>query len=45
LGRTVAELEASLSNAEWVGWRIYYARIAQQRELEQLKARGGSHYG
>lgn len=32
-----------MSNAEMVGWRIYYAKKAQREELEaaKAKARGG----
>ena len=35
---TVADMEERMSNAEFVGWRIYYARRAQQRELAQKRA-------
>lgn len=38
LGRTVAEMRRTVSNAEYVGWRMYYARKAQRAELEQRKA-------
>lgn len=38
LGRTVAELRRDMSNAEYVGWEMYYARKAQRAELERLKA-------
>lgn len=41
LGRTVAELRESLSNAEWVQWGVYYARKAQRQELEAKKRGGG----
>lgn len=40
LGRTVRELRTSMSHAEFLRWNMYYARIAQQQELERLK-RGG----
>lgn len=38
LGRTVDELRVSMSGDEFCRWHIYYARIAQRRELEQLRA-------
>ncbi len=38
---TVARLQAEMSNDEYVRWCIYYARKAQQEELELLKAKGG----
>jgi hypothetical protein len=41
LGRTVAELQAGLSNVEWVGWQVYYGRKAQRDELAMSKAGGG----
>ena len=43
LGRTVAELRASLSNDEYVGWAMYYARKAQRDELAHkiAEARAG----
>lgn len=34
------EMRHRLSNQEYVFWQIYYARIAQRRELEVLKRRG-----
>lgn len=37
LGRTVAELRASLANDEYVRWSVYYARKAQQAELERAR--------
>jgi hypothetical protein len=40
LGKSVRELRCSMSHAEFVRWTIYYARIAQQQELEQLKTKG-----
>lgn len=40
LGRTVGELRRSMSHAEFLRWNMYYARIAQEAELERLK-RGG----
>jgi hypothetical protein len=38
LSRTVDELRHSISNAEYVEWGVYYARIAQRQELENLMA-------
>lgn len=38
---TVGQLREQMSNDEFVQWGIYYARKAQQEELERLKA-GGS---
>jgi hypothetical protein len=40
LGKSVRELRASMSQAEFVRWDMYYARIAQQQELEQLRSKG-----
>ena len=40
LGMTVREMRARMDNAEFVRWDVYYARIAQQQELERLKAGG-----
>ena len=40
LSRTVTELRASLSNAEFVRWGIYYARKAQRAELEAQRVKG-----
>jgi hypothetical protein len=42
---TVADMEARMSNAEFIGWYTYYAKQGQAQELEMLKARGGSHHG
>lgn len=39
LGRTVAELRASLSQAEFMQWGVFYARKAQREELANV--RGG----
>jgi hypothetical protein len=36
---TVARLRAEMSNHEFVGWSIYYARMAQNAELESLKGK------
>lgn len=36
-GRTIAELQASMGHAEFVGWQVYLGRKAQTR---QLAARG-----
>jgi hypothetical protein len=38
---TVAELRDRMGQEEFMRWSIYYGRIAQQRELEMAKARGG----
>lgn len=35
LGKTVAELEESMSAAEFVRWAIFHARKAQRAELAQ----------
>jgi hypothetical protein len=35
---TVEEMEARMSNAEFVGWQIFHARRAQREELA-VKAR------
>lgn len=45
LGRTVAELRASLSNAEWVRWCTYYARKGQAAELRAKSAAGRQRRG
>jgi hypothetical protein len=42
LRMTVATLTATMSNAEWVLWTRYYARLAQDRELELAKMEGKS---
>ena len=34
LGKTVAQLQREMSQAEFVAWDIYYQRIVQQSELE-----------
>lgn len=39
LGRTVAELRASLTSHEWILWTRYYARLAQREELKNLEAK------
>lgn len=38
LGRTLAELRATIGNDEFVLWTRYYARQGQREELERLKA-------
>jgi hypothetical protein len=38
LRMTVAELRTRMSNVEHVHWQMYYARRAQEIELEQRKA-------
>ena len=40
LGMTVGEMRTRMTNAEFVRWNMYYARLAQQQELERLQ-RGG----
>lgn len=37
---TVRELRARMSHAEFVRWNMYYARIAQEQELQRLKQGG-----
>jgi len=39
---TVADLNATMSQAEFVMWGVYHARRAQALELEMLKAKGGA---
>jgi len=39
LGRTVAELNASISNAEYIEWRAFYTWRNAKADLE-LKANG-----
>lgn len=34
LSMTVADLRERMSSQEWLEWSVYYARIAQQRELQ-----------
>lgn len=41
LSMTVQEIRARMTHAEFVRWDMYYARIAQQQELEQLTAKKG----
>jgi hypothetical protein len=38
LGKSVAELR-QMSQAEFLGWSVYYGRKAQREELEQAKRR------
>lgn len=40
LGTTVSEMRRRMSQAEFVRWGMYYARIAQAAELERLQAKG-----
>lgn len=40
LGMTVKDLRRRMDQAEFVRWQMYYSRIAQQQELDQLQ-RGG----
>lgn len=37
---TVGELRQRMTQAEFVRWSMYYARIAQEQELERLKQGG-----
>lgn len=37
---TVATLQSTMSSDEYVRWCMFYARKAQQEELERLKAKG-----
>lgn len=39
LGRTVAELRATVGQDEYVGWTVYYGRKAQRQELAQKMAK------
>jgi hypothetical protein len=39
LGRTVAELEAEMSNQEFIEWGVYYGRKAQRQELASKQGR------
>jgi hypothetical protein len=39
LGRTVAEMRATVSNAEYVGWQVYFGRKAQRQEMAAKDAR------
>lgn len=36
---TVAELEATMSNGEFVHWAVYYGRKNQRAQLDALKAK------
>lgn len=40
LSMTVQELRDRMTHAEFLRWDMYYARIAQQQELEQLRSKG-----
>lgn len=40
LGMTVARMRAEMPAAEYLGWTVYYGRLAQRRELEMSKTRG-----
>ena len=37
----MARLRAEMPAAEFLGWQVYYGRLAQQQELEMAKAKGG----
>ena len=39
LGMTVERMHREMSNAEYVGWEMYYARKAQREELEMKSAK------
>jgi hypothetical protein len=39
LGKTLGELE-DMPQLEFLKWSVYFTRIAQQQELERLKAGG-----
>lgn len=38
LHMTVGRIRAEMTQAEFVQWSVYYQRVAQQIELEKLKA-------
>lgn len=38
LHMTVGQIRSQMTQAEFVQWAVYYQRIAQQIELEKLKA-------
>src|SRR5689334_12190051 len=40
LGRTVAELRDQMSADEFMRWAVYYARLAQKREMASKTGRG-----
>lgn len=40
LSMTVGELRHRMTNAEFVRWHMYYARLAQQQELDRLQQGG-----
>lgn len=35
---TVSELRERMSNAEFVAWGAYHARLAQRRELDAMRS-------
>lgn len=37
LGKSVRELRASMSHAEFVRWNMYYARLGQEQEIQAQK--------
>jgi len=39
LGLTVGELHAKISNHEFIGWSVYYGRLAQRQEIAAAQAR------
>lgn len=43
LGVLVADLHERMSNAEYVGWQVYYGRAAQRRQLARGGAPDGGH--
>ena len=40
---TVAQLHASMSNEEYVGWGVFLAKRAQRAELERMRASWPNH--
>jgi hypothetical protein len=41
LSMTVGQLRESMGNDEYVRWGVYYAKLAQQAELERLRGHHG----
>jgi hypothetical protein len=39
LGRTVAEMRDTVSNAEFIGWSVYFGRKGQRQEMAAKTAR------
>lgn len=40
LGMTVGRLRSEMNNDEFTRWSVYYARLAQEQELQR---KGGGH--